>query len=140
MAKGYSADLRSRVIAAVDGGLSRHAAAARFGVSASSAIRWVAAWRATGQVSAKPQGGDQRSRRIEAYGATILEAIEAQVDLTLVELAALVLHRHGVRFAASSVWRFLERHELSVKKNRARRRAGTARRRRQAGSLARIAA
>jgi transposase len=104
------------VIAAVEAGVSRHAAAARFGVSASSAIRWVAAWRAAGQVAAKPQGGDRRSRRLEVYRTTILSAVEAQVDLTLAELAALVQQRHGARFAPSSVWRLLDRHGLSVKK------------------------
>ena len=116
MAKALSTDLRRRVIAAVEAGMSRHAAAARFGVSASSAVRWVAAWRATGQAVAKPQGGDCRSRRLKAYGATILSAVEAQVDLTLVELAALVQQRHGARFAPSSLWRFLARQGLSVKK------------------------
>ena len=39
MAKFLSEDLRSRVIAAVGGGLSRRAAAERFGVVAASAMR-----------------------------------------------------------------------------------------------------
>jgi transposase len=116
MAKALSTDLRERVIAAVGSGMSRHAAAARFGVSAASAVRWVAVWRATGRVAAQPQGGDRRSQRIGAVGATILGAVAAQVDLTLTELAALVQQRHGLRFAPSSVWRFLARQGLSVKK------------------------
>jgi hypothetical protein len=36
MAKALSRDLRDRVVAAIDGGLSRRGAAARFGVSVSS--------------------------------------------------------------------------------------------------------
>jgi transposase len=40
MPKALSFDLRSRVLAAIDEGLSCRQAAARFGVSASSAIRW----------------------------------------------------------------------------------------------------
>ena len=40
MARTRSQDLRNRVVAAIDGGLSCRAAADRFGVSASSAIRW----------------------------------------------------------------------------------------------------
>lgn len=39
MTKSISEDLRSRVILAVDGGLSRRAAAERFGVAAASAVR-----------------------------------------------------------------------------------------------------
>lgn len=41
MTRSISEDLRSRVIAAVEGGLSRRAAAERFGVGAASAVRWV---------------------------------------------------------------------------------------------------
>jgi transposase len=40
MGAPYSLDLRERVVAAVAGGMSRAAAARRFGVSRSSAIRW----------------------------------------------------------------------------------------------------
>jgi transposase len=40
MARTPSQDLRDGVVAAIDGGLSCRAAAARFGVSVSSAIRW----------------------------------------------------------------------------------------------------
>ena len=49
MPQPLSFDLRSRVLAAVDGGLSCRQAAERFGVSASSAIRWWALrqWRTT---------------------------------------------------------------------------------------------
>src|SRR3546814_20806255 len=65
--KAISEDLRSRVIAAVDGGLSRRAAAERFGVAAASAVRWVREWRESGSTRAKPQGGDMRSRRIEVH-------------------------------------------------------------------------
>jgi transposase len=137
MTKSLSEDLRSRVIAAVDGGLSRRAAAARFGVGVASAIRWVREWRETGTTSAKPQGGDRRSRRIEAYRDIILTAIERQTDITLVEMAEMLRVEHGASFATSTLWRFLDRHSMTVKKNGARERAGTARRRRAATSVVR---
>jgi len=41
--------------------LSCRAAAARFGVAPSTAIRWVARRRETGSFASKPQGGDIRS-------------------------------------------------------------------------------
>jgi transposase len=51
-------DLRERVVAAVEGeGMSRHQAAARFGVAPSSAIKWVALFRATGSVAPGKMGG-----------------------------------------------------------------------------------
>ena len=137
MAKSLSEDLRSRVIAAVDAGLSRRAAAARFGVGVASAIRWVREWRETGAACAKRQGGDKRSQRIEAYRDVILAAIDQQVDVTLVELAELLRDQHGTVFATSTIWRFLDRHSMTVKKNGARQRAGAARRRRAATRLVR---
>ena len=116
MAKTLSEDLRIRVIVAVDAGMSRRAAAQRFGVGVASAVRWVHEWRMTGACSAKPKGGDQRSHRIEAYRAVILAAIDAQVDITLVELADLLRRDHRVSFAPSTVWRFLDRHAITIKK------------------------
>ena len=41
MSQYLSEDLRLRVIRAVESGLSRHAAARRFGVSVASAVRWM---------------------------------------------------------------------------------------------------
>ena len=140
MAKTLSADLRVRVIAAVDGGLSRHAAAKRFGIGVATAVRWLRAWHEAGATAAKPRGGDRHSARIEAFSSVILAAVDRQVDVTLVELAALLKREHGERFAPSTIWRFLDRRDLTFKKNRARQRAGTARRRRPARSLVRGAA
>ena len=56
MGKTLSIDLRARLVAAVSEGMSRRGAAERFGVSAASAVRWVAAVRTTGIVAAKPKG------------------------------------------------------------------------------------
>ncbi len=140
MGKPLSTDLRSRLITAVSGGLSRRAAAERFGVSAASAVRWVHACNTTGAVCAKPQGGDTRSHHIEAFRDVILAAIEAQKDITLVELADMLHVTHGASFAASTVWRFLDRHAMTFKKNSARQRTGTARCRRPAQSLVRCPA
>lgn len=140
MARALSQDLRSRVIAVVEGGMSCNAAAERFGIAVSSAVRWVRAWRAEGRATALPQGGDLRSHRIEAYGCVISAAIEAEVDITLVELADLLRNQHGASFAPSTVWRFLDRHDLTFKKNGTRQRAGAARCRRPAPGLVRRAA
>jgi transposase len=140
MTQALSQDLRSRVIAVVEGGMSCRGAAERFGIAVSSAVRWVKAWRVEGRATALPQGGDLRSHRIEAYGGVILAAIEAEVDITLVELADLLRNRHGASFASSTVWRFLDRHDLTFKKNGTRQRTGAARCRRPAPGLVRRAA
>ena len=116
MARALSQDLGDRVIAAGDGGMSRNAAAARFEVAVSTAVRWLHAWRTDAVATARPKGGDLRSRRIERHRDVILAAVEAQVDITLVELAALLRDRHGASVAPSMIWRFLDRHDMTVKK------------------------
>ena len=125
MVKSLSEDLRIRVVEAVAAGASRRQAAARFGVGVSSAIRWVQAWRTEGNVRPKPQGGDRRSQRLEAEAGFLLEQVEQRPDVTLAELQAKLEERH-LSVALSSLWRFFERRRISFKKNRARRRAGSA--------------
>ncbi len=118
-----SNDLRVRVVEAVLAGSSRRQAAVRFGVSASSAIRWVQLWHERGDVGAKPQGGDRRSGRIEAHGDFVLDQVAQTPDVTLEELQTLLRER-GIAVGIGTVWRFFDRHGISFKKNRARRRAG----------------
>ena len=112
-----SDDLRMRVVAEVEKGSSRRAAAARFGVSVSSAIRWVQAFRKTGSPEAKPQGGDRRSKRIEAHRVFIMKTITNRKDVTLVELQDLLAKR-GAHFGIGTLWRFFARHGITVKKRR----------------------
>jgi transposase len=137
MAAALSPDLRSRVIAAVDGGATQHAGAERFKIGVATAIRWLRAWRDEGRSTALPMGGDVRSHRIEAFGDVILAAIKAQKDITLAELADMLHQDHGASFASSTIWRFLGCHDLTFKKNGTRQRAVAARRRRLAPSLVR---
>jgi len=61
--------------------------------------------------------------------------VAERVDITLSELVRMLRERHGTIFAPSSVWRFFDRHAMTVKKNGARQRAGAARRRRAARRL-----
>ena len=126
MTKPLSSDLRHRLIAAVDGGMSRRAAAARFGVAPSTAVRWVRQWHRTGSVAPRPQGGDHRSQRIEAHGEEILALVDETPDMTLAEIAAHLEEARGLRVAQSTVWRFFERHGITLKKNGTRRRARAA--------------
>ena len=112
MPRVLSQDLRERVVAAVDGGMSCRAAAARFGVSAASAIRWRQLVLQHGRPTAKPQGGDRRVGRIDAHAAFILAAIEAKDDITLVALQALLAER-GMRVGIGTLWRFFDRHRIT---------------------------
>jgi len=115
MPRVLSQDLRDRVIAAIEGGMSCRRAAARFGVSAASAIRWRQLHIRHGTPSAKRQGGDRRSGRIEAHARFILEALEAKRDITLTELQAMLADR-GTPVGIGTLWRFFERHGITRKK------------------------
>ena len=115
MSKALSLDLRSRVLAAISAGSSCRRAAARFGVSASSAIRWRALEREQGDAKPKALGGDRRSGRIEAHAALILSLLEETPDITLQELRA-VLAEKAVAVGYGTLWRFFERRQITRKK------------------------
>lgn len=115
MTRALSVDLRRRVIAVIEGGASCRQAAARFGVSASSAIRWNALSKLTGDATPKPQGGDRRSGRIEAHAAVILGALERKSDITLADLRT-ELVGHGVGVSIAGLWRFFKRRQITLKK------------------------
>ena len=86
MGQPRSMDLRKRLVAAIDDGISCRSAAARFDVAPSTAIRWLVQLRETGSFARKPQGGEMRSRRIEERQAEILTIWEAREDISLEEL------------------------------------------------------
>lgn len=138
MPKPLSKDLRVRVIEAVDAGASRRAAAKTFKIAPSTAIKWVSDWRRTGRREAAPLGGDRRSSRIERFADQILTLVDATPDMTLAEIAVHLDEKHGVRFSESVIWRCLDRHAVTYKKNSARQRAGTGRRRRAARRVANV--
>lgn len=140
MTRPLSNDLRERLIKAVADGTTCRAAAARFGVAASTAVKLVRRWRDTGSSTPRPQGGDMRSERIETHADEILGLISKRADITLVEITAHLELTHGEKFAPSTIWRFLDRHAQTFKKNRARQRTGAPGRRGAKTSLARRAA
>ncbi|MFC6928876.1 IS630 family transposase, partial [Novosphingobium lubricantis] len=115
MGHGLSMDLRVRLLAAVDGGLSCRAAAARFGVAPSTAIRWHAQRRATGDFAPRPQGGDMRSRRVEERSADILALWEARKDISLEELR-IALAEVGLTVSVAGLHRFFVRRGMTRKK------------------------
>ncbi len=115
MARTLSQDLRDRVVAAIDGGMSCRAAAAHFGVSTSSAIRWRRLALKHGQAVARPRGGDRHSGKIEAHSNFIKELIAEQGDITLVEIQARLIGR-GAPVGIGTVHRFFARHGITRKK------------------------
>lgn len=139
MGRSLSRDLRERVVAAVEGGLSCRAAAERFGVSAASAIRWRHLSLQHGTPAAKPQGGDRCSAKIEDRAGLMRAAIETQSDITL-DALRMMLARHGVSTSIATLWRFFARHRIMRKKDGPCERTGPRRHRRAALGLVRESA
>ena len=122
-----SNDLRQRVVEAVNAGQSRRAAAERFGVSASSAVRWMQRVRDRGSFEPEPVGGDRRSGRIETHAEFILATVAEAPDITLAELQDKLIADQGERFGVTTIWRFFARRGVSYKKSRPTRRGRRAR-------------
>jgi transposase len=82
MAKGYSKNLRERVVSIVEESDSAREAARRLNVGASTAIRWIERWTTTGSVEAKPGTGHSCSP-LNKHEQWLLDLIAAEPDLTL---------------------------------------------------------
>jgi transposase len=124
MPKAYSGDLRERVIEAVEAGASRREAAERFDVSVASAVKWLQRWCKTRSAAPKPRGGSISP--LEEFASEILALIAEQTDMTLVETVA-ALRKRRIRTSRSSLWRFLDRHNITLKKKPASCRAAAGR-------------
>jgi transposase len=133
VARAYSQDLRIRLVRYVEGGKSARSAAKVFGVSESSAIKWMQRWRRDKSVAPNPLRGHRRAL-LEGHADWLLELVDAQPDLTLEEICTR-LKKRGVRVCVWTVWNFYDRSDMSFKKNSVRQRAGSRRRGRGARSL-----
>jgi transposase len=120
MPKAYSLDLRERVVAFVEAGHSRRAAAAHFDVSVSFVVNLIAAYRTRGSVAPKPSGG-KRHAKLDPHREFLLGRVTAQADITMPELAA-ALAAQGTRADPASLSRWLIRNGYRYKKNSARQR------------------
>lgn len=114
MAAPLSLDIRKRIVAAVAGGASRRAAADRFAVSESTAIKLVQQWEQTGSLEPGRMGG-YRPFVLAAHEMLVRELIAQAPDQTLDELRARLADR-GVMVGRTSVHRYLSALGLTRKK------------------------
>ena len=117
MAQCLSLDLRRRVVAFVEAGLSRRAAARHIQVAESAAIKRVRRVAATGSCEPKRQGRPENRGKLAPYTAFLLDVVEEKSDITMPELCARLLQAHGVIAAPASLSRLLRRHGLTYKKS-----------------------
>jgi transposase len=114
--KAYSEDLRQRVLAALDGGMSRAQAARTFQVSGSSIDRWRAQRTALGHLH--PRHSPGRPRRIAKSAETSLRAqLAASPDATLPEHITAWAREHGTSLSRWTMSRAIARLRISRKKS-----------------------
>jgi putative transposase len=126
MSRPASMDLRERVVAAVvEEGMSRNAAAVRYDVAISSAVRWVARLHETGSVAPAQMGG-HKPKTLRGAHAEWLIARCKEKDFTISQLVEELSQERGLKVDRRSVWEFLHAEKLSFKKNSVRPGAGPA--------------
>jgi len=111
-----SEDLRFRVVEAVVAGSSRRAAAKRFSVSVSSAIRWTALAAIEGSPKPRKQGRPAGKGPLAAHLDYLVAVVEAVPDITMPELAARLQAERGVVAAWASLSKLLCRAGYTYKK------------------------
>ena len=88
--QSYSSDLRSRVLAAVDGGSPARSVAQAFQVSVSYVYKALARRETTGETEARPQRNQQTLKLKDLHDAIATE-VASRPDVTLNELRAWLL-------------------------------------------------
>jgi transposase len=116
MGKPYSVDLRKRVVAAIEGGMSRNQAARQFGVAISTAIGWMQRLEQTGSVAPSQMGGHKPKAISGEHAAWLSQRIRTG-DFTLRGLVG-ELGGRGLKVDYRSVWEFVHTEKLSFKKKR----------------------
>lgn len=118
MGRPYSMDLRERVVAAVkQEGMSRHQAAARFGVAISTAINWVKRFEESGNVAPGRMGG-HRPKKLSGEHAVWLRRRCDEKPFTLRGLVKELADERGLIVDYRSVWEFVHAEGLTHKKRR----------------------
>ena len=115
MGKSYSMDLRERVVAAIESGVSTRQAAARFAIGIATAGAWARLKRATGEVRPAKQG-KPRGAVLDAHADFILGVLAEAPDTTLDEMVERLKAERGVTVVRTAVWKLLNRHGQTHKK------------------------
>jgi transposase len=98
-------DLRERVVAAVDAGMTHPQAAARFGVSLRSVERYLARRRATGSLAATEQRHGPEPKQRQQLHAWLPARLDEVADATLAEHVAAFVAAGGQPVSLASMSR-----------------------------------
>ena len=117
MAVAYSVDLRTKILSAWQNkeGTQRELAK-RFKVSLSFIRDFLRRYRETGEIKAKPQGGDRRSKIKSKDQELLKKIVVEQSDIYLREIQESLQKSAGINVSVSSLCRTLKRIKLGRKK------------------------
>jgi transposase len=116
MGQCRSDDLRFQVTEAIASGSSRRAAADRFAVSVSSAIRWSARAASEGSPAPRKQGRPLGQGPLVTHLDYLVAVVESAPDITMPELATRLQAERGVVAAWASLSKLLCRAGFTYKK------------------------
>lgn len=117
MGQPLSVDLRERVVAFVEAGHSRRAAARHFAVGDSSAIRLMRRVAASGSCEPSPLGRPPGTGKLAPFAAFLIGVVEAEPDITMPELRDRLVEAHGLSADPAALSRFLCRYGFTYKKS-----------------------
>jgi len=117
MGKPHPIELRERVQAEIEAGQSRRAAAGRYRVSASFAVKLAARVMRTGSLEPARQGRPPGGGKLAPHLERLIGWVEAAPDITMPELAAKLEGETGLSAHPASLSRVLLQAGFSVKKN-----------------------
>jgi transposase len=117
MGKGFSLDLRKRVVSRVRGGHSRREAARHFGISESCAVKLMQRVEVTGSPAPARQGRPPGGGKLSPHRDFLIERVKARNDITMPELAEALMKERGVEADTSSLSRILCKAGFSYKKS-----------------------
>jgi transposase len=103
--RAYSMDLRERVVAAVDRGMTQEQAAATFGVSVNTVGRYLARRRDTGSLAPAVSRHGPKPEKKQRLHAWLPARLEAAADATLAEHAAAFTAEHGMAVSMATMSR-----------------------------------
>lgn len=112
--KAYSEDLRTRIVAAIEGGMSKSEAARIFDVSLSSVKRY-ARLAACNEPLAPRKGGGRPQKANAAVARMLEEDVNSRPYAAVWERAAFLRSVSGVKLSVSTVGRLLHRLGFSQK-------------------------
>jgi transposase len=116
MGRPYSQDLRDRVFAAVDSGMTAAEVAELFGVDVSYVYKILIRRRTTGLMTALPWAAGPQPK-LKPHEEALRRHVAEFCDHTLEEIRTWLINERGIKVSVGCLWNTLQRMKLPLKKS-----------------------